>query len=318
MHLVALVSWMALVSCLVVSRLFNSLSRSTIHILDILTSVQAVMFIALILSGASLPHPLTCAVFTLNIITLAVLVPRVWRRTANSYLWGAVKSILPTSKDTNHKNKIKHPLVRRVFSPLVRRLWIGEVYGLENIPEQGACLVALNHESYFDFICFTAVIDRKIHYLAAEKFFEHQVWKRVMSAMECIRVDRFCRVNRTALKHLNDVIARGRLVGIFPEGTRSVDGRLMRGKPGVAYLAQRTGIPVIPVGLIGTYEIMSRHNRIPRLRKAVIRIGKPIRFESPESGKATPEQMQGITDQIMLKIAELTGESYPCAEAAHE
>jgi 1-acyl-sn-glycerol-3-phosphate acyltransferase len=223
-----------------------------------------------------------------------------------------------TSTTSSRDGKTGHPFVRRFLTPLIRRFWIGEVYGLENIPEKGACLVALNHESYFDFLCFTAAIDRKIHYLAAEKFFDHPIWKRVMNAMECIRVDRFCRVNRTALKRIIDVIAEGRLVGIFPEGTRSPDGRLMRGKPGIAYLAQHTGIPVIPVGLIGTFEILSRNDRIPRLRKAVIKIGEPIRFGHPEKGKTTPEQMQAITDQIMLKIAELTGENYPCRESAHE
>jgi len=90
----------------------------------------------------------------------------------------------------------------------------------------------------------------------------------------------------------------------------------MRGKPGIAYLAHLTGVPVIPVGLIGTFEIMSRHDRIPRLRKAIIKIGAPLRFEAAEGAKPTPDGMQLITDQIMLRIAELTGETYPCMEVA--
>jgi len=89
----------------------------------------------------------------------------------------------------------------------------------------------------------------------------------------------------------------------------------MRGKPGMAYLALQTGIPVIPVGLIGTYEIMARHDRFPRLRKAKIRIGKPVRFEVPDGGKPEQAQLQQVTDDIVLRIADLTGESYPYAKA---
>jgi 1-acyl-sn-glycerol-3-phosphate acyltransferase len=217
--------------------------------------------------------------------------------------------------DCNESWEGGHPLIKRLLDRLVRRIWVGDVHGLENIPKEGACLVALNHESYFDFFCFTAAIDRRIHYLAAEKFFEHPIWKWIMRAMECIRVDRCSRVNRAALKKINEAIAKERLVGIFPEGTRSPNGRLLRGKPGIAYLALHTGIPVIPVGLKGTYEIMSRHDRFPRLRKAEIRIGKPVRFEMPSEGKPEPAYLQQVTDSIMIRIAELTGESYPSVEA---
>ena len=85
----------------------------------------------------------------------------------------------------------------------------------------------------------------------------------------------------------------------------------MKGKPGVAYLALHAGVPVIPVGLIGTYEIMSRADRYPRLRKAIVRIGKPMRFNGMKGARPDTAQLTHITDEIMEQIAALTGEQYP-------
>ena len=156
--------------------------------------------------------------------------------------------------------QVDEPLVTRfgypflkLFSPLVRALWISEVHGLENIPKDGSCLVASNHESHFDFILFVAAIDRKIHYLAAEKYFEHPVWKWVFAFMGCIRVDRYSTMNVRAYKEITRAVKQGRLIGIFPEGTRSPNGKLMKGKTGVAHLAIKAGLPVIPVGMRGTW-----------------------------------------------------------------
>ncbi|HIJ97322.1 MAG TPA: 1-acyl-sn-glycerol-3-phosphate acyltransferase [Desulfuromonadales bacterium] len=211
----------------------------------------------------------------------------------------------------------KEPLITRfgypvmkLFSPLVRRLWIAEVHGLENLPKHGPCLVASNHESFFDFILFIAAIDRKIHYLAAEKFFVHPFWKWMMAFMGCIRVDRYSTMNVKAYKEIAMVVKQGRLIGIFPEGTRSPDGKLMKAKPGVAHLAIRSGLPVIPVGMRGTYEIMSIRDKTPKFRKASIYIGKPLAFEALPEKLLDEHTMQRTADKIMLQIAALTGEEY--------
>lgn len=207
--------------------------------------------------------------------------------------------------------RLGYPLIAFLFRPLVRRLWISEVHGLDNIPKTGPYVIALNHESYFDFICFTAAVNRRIHYLAAEKFFEHPFWKWVMRIMGAIRVDRFASVHKIMLHEITHVIEKGQLIGIFPEGMRSPDGKLLRGKPGVAYLALHAGVPVIPVGLIGTYEIMSRSDCYPRLSKAIVRIGKPMRFSGMKGARSDTAQLTHITDEIMEQIAALTGEQYP-------
>ncbi len=202
----------------------------------------------------------------------------------------------------------------KLFSPLVRRLWIAEVHGLEHIPKHGPCLVASNHESYFDFIIFTAAVDRKIHYMAAEKFFVHPFWKWVMAFMGCIRIDRYSTMNLRAYKEIARVVKQGRLIGIFPEGTRSPDGKLMRGKTGVAHLAIKSGLPVIPVGIRGSYEIMSVGDKRPKLRKASIHIGEPMNFDHLKEATLDDTLLNHTTDSIMFRIANLTDEEYRFAE----
>lgn len=198
----------------------------------------------------------------------------------------------------------------KLFSPVVRKLWIADVHGLENLPAQGPCLVASNHESYFDFILFIAVVDRKIHYLAAEKFFVHPIWKWFMAFMGCIRVDRYSDANVRAYREIARAVKQGRLIGIFPEGTRSPDGRLMKAKKGVALLAIKSGLPVVPVGMRGTWEIMSVRDKRPKLCKASIHIGEPLRFEKVDDRDLDEEILRQATDTVMLHIASLTGEEY--------
>lgn len=211
--------------------------------------------------------------------------------------------------------RIGCPIAIFILAPLIRMLWIRRVEGLENIPADGACIVASNHESYLDFLCFTAVTTRRIHYLAAEKFFEHPIWKWVMLITGQIRVDRFADTKTGCLRSVLSALKTGKMIGIFPEGTRSSTGKLLKGKPGVAQLALKAKVPVIPVGIIGAYEVMSRNDRFPKLsRRITIRVGKPISLEELHDTKAAKESLQGVADHIMLKIAELTREEYPYAE----
>lgn len=208
-----------------------------------------------------------------------------------------------------------YPVVKKLVSPVIRGIWINRVEGLENLPQDGACIIASNHESYLDFISFIAICPRQIHYLAAEKFFTHPVWKWVMLIMGQIKIDRFADAKISSFRVVLSSLKKGKMIGIFPEGTRSSDGRLLRGKPGIAQLALKSKVPVVPVGIIGTYEVMSRHQSFPRFEKKItIRIGKPIDITQQFDEFTGKEKLQGITDQIMLKIADLTGEEYPFRE----
>lgn len=208
--------------------------------------------------------------------------------------------------------RIGYPLVRYILlGPITHFLWIKDIIGLENVPSKGPCLLASNHESYFDFILILSALKRKAHFLAAEKFYENKMWKLFLNCGGSIRVDRHARMNVVTYKEIIKAIHRERIVGMFPEGTRSPDGALMKGKIGIAHLAIKTGLPVIPVGVIGSHEILRKGQKVPNLTKATIKFGKPMSFSHLKLDKNADIDLQEITDEIMLKIAELTGEEYP-------
>jgi 1-acyl-sn-glycerol-3-phosphate acyltransferase len=190
-------------------------------------------------------------------------------------------------------------------------LWVRSVSGLENVPRHGGLIVAANHESYLDFFCFAAVCPRQVHYLAAEKFFERPLWRRLMNSTGQIRLDRRSNRHGDGYKQALSVLRQGEVVGIFPEGTRSPDGQLHMAHTGVARLAHRARVPVLPIGLSGTFEILPRHKRWPRLAKCDIRIGKPMVFPDFAEPRLDEARYRAITDQVMLRIAALTGEVYP-------
>jgi 1-acyl-sn-glycerol-3-phosphate acyltransferase len=192
------------------------------------------------------------------------------------------------------------------------------VTGLENIPRSGGLIIASNHESYLDFFCFAAVCPREVHYLAAEKFFDHPLWRRLMLGTGQIRLDRRANRHGDGYKHALSVLRQGEVVGIFPEGTRSPTGRLLRAHTGVARLAHRSRVPVLPVGISGTFEILPRHKRWPTLARCSIRIGAPLVFPAFAEPRLDEDRYRLIADQIMLKIAALTGEVYPHAAAVAE
>ena len=205
------------------------------------------------------------------------------------------------------QNGIQRSL-RFILAPWVKRLWIGQVTGVENIPREGRVIIASNHESYFDFLCFSAVCPRPVHYLAGEVFFKKWWWRPLVALTNQIRVDRHQDDKSSAITKALDVLRAEETLGIFPEGTRSKDGRLQKAFTGVARLALESRSPVVPVGMMDTYKIMSRHDKFPHLEKCRIRIGKPIdlsRFYGRENDKET---LRYITDKIiMARIARLTG-----------
>lgn len=211
-----------------------------------------------------------------------------------------------------------YSIIRKTLGPIIRWLWVSEIEGLENIPKNGPVIIASNHESYFDFLCFTAASPRKIHYMAAEKFFNKAVWKQLMQLTGQIRVDRKHPDKSKVFQQVFSALKQGRMMGIFPEGTRSPDGKLLKAFTGVAKIALQAKVPVVPVGMIGTYEIMSRHDKRPKLKKAKIKIGKPIYFNEYHNIEHKDHHFREVTDKIMLEIAELTGEKYLHAELGEE
>lgn len=203
-------------------------------------------------------------------------------------------------------------LIRKILSPLVCLIWIKELSGIRNIPRYGPAIVAFNHESYFDFLCFIAVCPRNIHYLSAEKFFNSKVWRVLMFATGQIKVDRKSKDKRVVHNLVHEHLDAGKLIGIFPEGTRAPDKqKMLFAFTGVAKYAIKKQVPVVPVGISGTFDVMSRHDRKPRFKKIVrINIGEPVDLTLYLRYKMNKKAYRVITDKIMRRISILAGKPY--------
>lgn len=214
--------------------------------------------------------------------------------------------------------EVAHALV----PPVAKAVWRPHVEGLHHIPDTGPVIVASNHLSFADSMVIPIVVKRKVVFLAKEDYFtgtgiKGAVVRGWFEGIGMIPVDRDD--TKSAMASLDvalEVLARGEAFGIYPEGARSRDGRLYRGRTGVAQLALTSGAPIVPVGLVGTEKLQPVGATVPRLVRVTIRFGAPIevagRFDGVPPGKARRE----VTDEVMDAIAALSGQ--PRAEGYNE
>lgn len=201
--------------------------------------------------------------------------------------------------------------LKYIIAPVVKKLWIHEVQGLEHIPKNGPVIVASNHESYFDFICFYAISPRKIQYLAAEKFYDSKFWKPLMIATGQIKVERSAKDKSDVHKKAHCILKNEGALGIFPEGTRSRTGELGPAYPGVTRFALETKAPIVPVGMIDTFHILPPHKKWPSFtKKCKIKISPPIHHHEHYDKEHTEELVKKLTDDLMLHIGSLVGKEY--------
>lgn len=203
--------------------------------------------------------------------------------------------------------------IRSFVGPIVRIIWVKEVTGIENIPTKGPVIVAFNHQSYFDFICFIAVSPRNVHYLAAEKFFKKPLWSFLLRITGQIPVERTSNDKRETHDIVHQYLDEGKMLGIFPEGTRAGENTTMlRAYSGVARYAIEKKVPIVPVGIIGTFEILSRFDNFPKFKKIVrMNVGEPIYFSEYYSAKLEKVELNALADKVMVEIAKLSGKIYP-------
>jgi 1-acyl-sn-glycerol-3-phosphate acyltransferase len=203
-----------------------------------------------------------------------------------------------------------------VLGPLLRLLFRPRIEGLEHVPESGAAIVAGNHLSFSDHFLMPAVLKRRITFLAKAEYFTGPGIKGRLTAAFFrsagqIPVDRSGKeAGQAAIREGLGVLGKGELLGIYPEGTRSHDGRLYKGKVGVAVMALRAGVPVVPCAMIGTFEAQPPGRVVPRLRPVAIRFGEPLdfsRYAGMENEKAV---LRAVTDEIMYAILSLSGQEY--------
>lgn len=200
--------------------------------------------------------------------------------------------------------------LRYLVAPLIRKIWIKDVEGLEHIPKKGPVIIASNHESYFDFICFWAISPRRVQYLAAEKFYKSKFWKPIMIATGQIKVERQKKDKKGVHKQAHYILKNEGMLGIFPEGTRSRSGEIGKTYTGVMKFALEAKVPIVPVGMVGTYNILPPHKKMPKLRRCKVIIKEPIYHHEHFNKEHTEELLRKLTDDLMLLIAGLIGKEY--------
>lgn len=208
--------------------------------------------------------------------------------------------------------RFSYSFIKATLGTLVRWVWVKKVEGLENIPKTGSVIVAFNHQSFFDFLCFISISPRKIHFLSAEKFFNHILWGPLVKLTSQIKVDRTNHDKQDLHEEVLNHLKHNKVIGIFPEGTRSpFKDEMLHAFDGVAVFAVRGKVPVVPVGIKGTYEVMAKHDKKPKFKKIVtIHIGNPIDFSEYDQSKMNKKTFRVLTDKVIEDIAKLSGKNY--------
>ena len=207
-------------------------------------------------------------------------------------------------------------------SPTLRAVFKPEVTGLHNLPDQGAVIIAGNHVSFADEVFTPLAARRQVFYLAKAEYFDTPgVRGRAMAAvfegLGQVPVKR--EVARSAAASVElcvELLRQGRAFGIYPEGTRSRDGRLYKFRTGVARIALRTGAPVVPVGLVGTDRVLPPGSRRWHREPVAIRFGAPMDFSGRPEDERSARKLREITEEIRLAVQALSGQEYVDSYAA--
>ncbi|MFI1168043.1 lysophospholipid acyltransferase family protein [Streptomyces sp. NPDC020801] len=203
-----------------------------------------------------------------------------------------------------------------LLGPLLRLLFRPRAEGLEHVPAEGAAIVAGNHLSFADPLLMPTVLKRRITFLAKAEYFTApgltgRLTALVLRGAGQISVDRSGRAaGQPAIREGLGVLAKGELLAIYPEGTRSPDGRLYKGKVGVAVMALAAQAPVIPCAMVGTFEIWPPGRVLPRLRPVAIRFGEPLEFSRLAGMERHETALRAVTDEITYAILRLSGQEY--------
>ncbi|MDO4783727.1 MAG: lysophospholipid acyltransferase family protein [Propionibacteriaceae bacterium] len=202
-----------------------------------------------------------------------------------------------------------------IFRPLVRFGWRATITGLENVPATGGAIIAPNHIANIDSIVIPALLQRRLTYpakaeLFAGKGFRGRIVAWFLRAIGQVPMDRSGgRASASSLDEITAVLTGGNLIGIYPEGTRSPDGRLYKGKTGVARMALQSRVPIIPVGVERTQSTRKVLGMGWPDRPRVI-VGEPLYFDEFYADKSNAKVLRWVTDETMAAIQRLTGQEY--------
>ncbi|WP_350346875.1 lysophospholipid acyltransferase family protein [Agromyces sp. G08B096] len=206
------------------------------------------------------------------------------------------------------KHIVVGPILLAIFRP-----W---VVGLQHIPKDGPVILASNHLSFIDSIFLPLVVDRPVVFLAKSEYFTGKGLKgwatrMFFQAAGQLPIDRSGgKASEASLNTGLRVLAEGSILGIYPEGTRSPDGRLYRGRTGVARMVLESGAPVVPVAMIGTEHVMPIGTRLPKVRRIGIIIGEPLDFSRFEGLEGDRFVLRSVTDELVHDLLRLSDQQY--------
>jgi 1-acyl-sn-glycerol-3-phosphate acyltransferase len=210
---------------------------------------------------------------------------------------------------------VQYRLSRVVAGPFLHALGRPKVVGIENVPATGPAIIASNHLSIVDSIYLPLVIDRPVVFPAKAEYFTARgplgrLWAAYLRSTNQLQIDREgARSAQATLEAAVELLRAGELFGFYPEGTRSPDGRLYRGRSGIGWLALNSGAPVVPVAMIGTRKMLPPGAPLPRPTRIEIRIGKPLDF-GHLAGEPPARARRAVADEVMRAIGEMSGQEY--------
>jgi 1-acyl-sn-glycerol-3-phosphate acyltransferase len=201
---------------------------------------------------------------------------------------------------------------RAAATPVVSRLWNIDTVGYERLPLEGPAILCPNHISFLDSAFLMLTLPRNISFVGKAEYMDSWKTKYLFPALGMIPIDRAGGEKSTAaLDAAAEVLGRGELFGIFPEGTRSRDGTLGKGRTGAARLAMDLGCPIYPVGITGTDQIQPPDAKFPKIgRSCRIEIGRPVKPERYRSRGPEHLAWRSMMDEVMFEIREMTGQTY--------
>ena len=209
--------------------------------------------------------------------------------------------------------------IGKLIIPPIYKLWLRKVEGLENVPKDKPFIIAANHSSYYETILLHTILipylNKKIHAVGNSYYWKNFItrifieWGGGIPVFVGKEKDSKKR-NKQAFQKAIKYLQNGELVEVFPEGTRSVDGKLRKAYTGVAKLALKSRVPVLPIGVIGTHKVLPKGKFFPRFARCDVKIGNPISFEKYYDRKLSDKDFEEVTRIIMKRIAILIGQSY--------
>jgi 1-acyl-sn-glycerol-3-phosphate acyltransferase len=207
---------------------------------------------------------------------------------------------------------MEYPIARYLVSAMIKP-FKRKVTGLENIPKDKTFILAINHSSYMDHFLilttFVRALDKKVHFLAKKEHFDNAMTSSWHNWAGAVPIDRKAG-GKKALRWAIAALKKGKIIAVYPEGTRTLNGKLQEGKTGIARLALAAKVPVLPIGIIGTFEILPKGKKIPCFKRAEMHIGKLMYFDKYYKKQDNYKTLRLITTKIMKEIAKLSKQKY--------